>query len=172
MKIFINAGHGGKDCGAVSQNGFLEKDITKTIAAFLANMLIQKGYNVEYFQQKKSVNEVCEAENKSNSNLFISLHCNSVENEKANGVEVLYYDGSGIGKELATIVSENLAEFMELKNRGAKPRKDLRVLSGTKAPAILIELAFLSNLEEEQLLLNEPYSFASGILKGLYKWVK
>jgi N-acetylmuramoyl-L-alanine amidase len=52
MKIFINAGHGGKDCGAVSKNGFFEKDITKTIAAFLANMLIEKGYDIEYFQQK------------------------------------------------------------------------------------------------------------------------
>ena len=172
MKIFINAGHGGKDCGAVSKNGFFEKDITKTIAAFLANMLIEKGYDIEYFQQKNSVNEVAQTENKSDSNLFISLHCNSVENEKANGVEVLYYEGSGIGKDLATKMSKSLSEYMEIKNRGAKPRKDLRVLSGTKAPAILIELAFLSNPEEEKLLLNEPYSFASGILKGLYKWAK
>lgn len=172
MKIFINAGHGGTDCGAVSKNGFLEKDITKTIAAFLANMLIEKGYNVEYFQQEISVNEVAQAENKSNSNLFISLHCNSVENEKANGVEVLYYEGSGIGKDLANKMSKSISEYMEIKNRGAKPRKDLRVLSGTKAPAILIELAFLSNKDEEQLLINEPYSFASGIMKGLYEWQK
>ena len=61
---------------------------------------------------------------------------------------------------------------MELKNRGAKARNNLRVLNGTKAPAILIELAFLSNNKEELLLLKEPYSFASGIMKGLHKWEK
>ena len=172
MKIFINAGHGGKDSGAVSKNGFLEKDATKSVASFLVQMLIQKGYDVEYFQQKESVNEIVEAEKRSKSGLFISLHCNSVNNDKANGVEVLYYPTSGTGKALAEIMSDCISEYMELKNRGAKPRNDLRVLSGTQAPAILIELGFLSNPEEEKLLLDEPYSFASAIMKGLYKWNK
>lgn len=172
MKIFVNAGHGGDDSGAVSKNGTLEKDVTRRVACFLVEMLIMKGYDVEFFQQKDSVEDVVKAEKTSNSHLFISLHCNSVENEAANGVEALYYPTSGTGKALAEIISDNLAEYMELKNRGAKARKDLRVLNGTKAPAILIELAFLSNNKEEELLLKEPYSFASGIMKGLHKWEK
>ncbi len=172
MKIFVNAGHGGDDSGAVSKNGTLEKDVTRRVAGLLVEMLIMKGYDVEFFQQKDSVEDVVKAEKTSNSHLFISLHCNSVENEAANGVEVLYYPTSGTGKALAEIISDNLAEYMELKNRGSKARKDLRVLNGTKAPAILIELAFLSNNKEEELLLKEPYSFASGIMKGLHKWEK
>ena len=55
MKIFINAGHGGKDCGAVSKTGTLEKDITRSVAGFLIQMLIMKGYDVEFFQQKKNL---------------------------------------------------------------------------------------------------------------------
>ena len=172
MKIFINAGHGGDDCGAISKNGFYERDINRTVASFLVQMLIQKGYDVEFFQQKESVNEVVEVEKNSKSGLFISLHCNSATNASANGVEVLYYPTSGTGKALAEIVSKDISEFMELKNRGAKPRKDLRVLSGTIAPAILIELGFLSNLNEEKLLVDEPYSFASAILKGVRQWAK
>lgn len=172
MKIFVNAGHGGADCGAVSKHGFKEKDLTRSIAGFLVQMLIMAGYDVEFYQQTNSVNQIVEAEKTSNSHLFISLHCNSVENSAANGVEVLYYPTSGTGKALAEIISNSLAEYMELKNRGAKARNDLRVLSGTKAPAILIELAFLSNKNEEELLLKEPYSFAAGIMKGLNKWEK
>ena len=53
MKIFINSGHGGTDPGAVSPNGTKEKDITKEVGALLACKLIQGGYNVEFFQQKK-----------------------------------------------------------------------------------------------------------------------
>jgi len=54
-KIFINAGHGGIDPGAVSKNGIKEKDITKQVGAFLASMLIEKGFDVEFFQQKKDL---------------------------------------------------------------------------------------------------------------------
>ena len=54
MKIFINAGHGGNDPGAVSKNGTKEADITKKVCSILAKKLINNGYNVEYFQQKTS----------------------------------------------------------------------------------------------------------------------
>lgn len=172
MKIFVNAGHGGSDSGAVSKHGFKESEINRTIAGYLVQMLIVAGYDVEFFQQTNSVEQVVEAEKKSNSHLFVSIHCNSFTKEAANGVEVLYYPTSGTGKALAEIISENLAQYMTLKNRGAKARNDLRVLSGTKAPAILIESAFLSNLKEEEMLLKDPYSFASGILKGLREWDK
>ena len=172
MKIFINAGHGGLDPGAVSNYMTKEKDITRTVAASLAAMLIEKGYNIEFFQQKENVNEVVEIEKGSSSDLFISLHCNSAANALAIGVEVLYYPTSGTGRTLAGILSKSISETLELKNRGAKPRKDLRVLNGTKAPAVLVELAFLSNLNEEQMLINKPYSFATAIMKGIEEWQK
>ena len=172
MKVFINAGHGGKDCGAVSKTGTLEKDITRRVAGFLVQILITKGYDVEFFQQKKNLEEVIETERKSGSHLFISLHCNAATNDKANGVETFYYQGSGTGEALARLFSDSISEFMELKNRGAKARDDFRVLNGTKAPAVLVELAFLSNPVEEDLLIKEPYSFASAIMKGIHKWEK
>ena len=81
MKIFINAGHGGTAPGAVSKKGIKEKDITQKVSSILACQLIQKGFNVEFFQQSKSLTEVSQAENTSNSDLFISIHCNSFTNE-------------------------------------------------------------------------------------------
>lgn len=172
MKIFINAGHGGDDPGSISKNKNQEKDITRSVAGFLAQMLIMAGYDVEFFQQKCDLEEVIRAERKSKSHLFISLHCNSVKNEDAHGVEAFYYKGSETGETLAKLFSDSISEYMNLKNRGAKEKSSLRVLNGTYAPAVLIELAFLSNPKEEELLIKEPYSFAEGIMKGIHKWEK
>ena len=169
MKIFINAGHGGNDPGAVSKKGTKEADITKDVCSHLACKLIQNGYNVEYFQQKTSFTEVSKVENTSNSDLFISIHCNSAANETANGVEVLYYPTSTKGKKCAQLVQSGLVEVTKLRDRGIKARTDLHVLKRTKAVAILVELAFLSNATEEKLLLENPEMFANAILKGIMK---
>lgn len=169
MKIFINAGHGGNDPGAVSKKGTKEADITKEVCSHLACKLIQNGYNVEYFQQKTSFTEVSKVENTSNSDLFISIHCNSAANETANGVEVLYYPTSTKGKKCAQLVQSGLIEVTKLRDRGIKARTDLHVLKRTKAVAILVELAFLSNVTEEKLLLENPEMFANAILKGIMK---
>ena len=172
MKIFINAGHGGIDPGAVSSNGKKEKDITRIIGSFLAGFLIDKGYDIEFYQQKTSVNEIVEAEKKSKSALVISLHCNSSTSSKASGVECLYYPGSTTGKAVAESINRSVAEYLEIRNRGIKERRDLRVLSGTVAPAVLVEMAFLSNLAEEKMLVQEPYNFADAIAKGVEEWAK
>ena len=170
MKIFINAGHGGNDPGAVSKKGTKEADITKKVSSLLACQLIQKGFNIEFFQQKNSFTEVSEAENTSKSDLFISIHCNSWTDSKANGVEVLHYPTSTKGIKLARLVQNELVEATTLKDRGIKARSDLHVIRRTKATAILVELAFLSNPEEEKLLLEEPKIFADAIAEGIKKY--
>ena len=150
----------------------MEKDVTRNIASFLSEKLIQNGYDIEFFQQKESVNEVVEKEKRSNSSLFLSIHCNSANNPLACGTEALYYPDSGTGKAVAEIISKKISEKFKLKNRGAKPKKEFRVLNGTNAPAVLVELAFLSNLEEEKLLLNSAFVFANAIFEGIEEWMK
>lgn len=167
FKIFINAGHGGTDPGAVSKKGTKEADITRKVSSLLACQLIQKGFNVEFFQQNKTLSEITKVENNSNSDLFISIHCNSFSDSKANGVEVLHYPNSTKGIKLAKLVQNELVDATTLHDRGIKARSDLHVLKRTKATAILIELAFLSNPEEEKLLLDEPKIFADAIAKGI-----
>lgn len=169
MKIFINAGHGGTDPGAVSKNGTKEKDITNNVAALLACELIKKGYNIEFFQQERNVTEVSGAEVTSNSDLFISIHCNSVTNPEARGVEVLYYTKSKKGKAIAQTIQNELVWSTKLRDRQIKARDDLHVLKRTKAPAVLIELAFLSNAKEEKLMLENPEIFVKGIIAGIEK---
>ncbi|MED3466567.1 N-acetylmuramoyl-L-alanine amidase [Bacillus thuringiensis] len=90
--------------------------------------------------QAQNLNNIVAKCNSHDVSLVISFHLNAF-NRVANGVEVLYYDQ----QELAAKVSAQLSKDIGWSNRGAKERKDLAVLRGTKAPAILIELGFIDN---------------------------
>ena len=165
MKIFLNAGHGGTDCGACSKNGTKEADITLKIVNLLAKKLKLNGYPYCIYQQKNSYFEISKEENSSGATLFISIHCNSATSSSAKGVEVLYRTESG--KIRADIMQKELVKSTGLTNRGIKLRTDLHVLNRTKAPAILIELAFLSNENEEKMLRENPEKFVQGIWNAI-----
>lgn len=171
MKIFLNAGHGGCDPGAVSKNGLKEKDVAKRICEILADRLQHSGYSVILFQEQNSFTEVSKAENKSGADVFISVHCNSFSSNSANGVETLYYPTSVKGKHLAECIQTGLLKTTGLFNRGCKMRRDLHVLRATKAPAVLVETAFISNPKEEKLLRDKPEMFAEGILQGIKNYI-
>lgn len=167
MKIFLNPGHGGCDPGAVGKSGLKEKDVAKKIVDILEERLKLNGYPVQVFQEKNHYTEVSREENKSGATLFISMHCNAAANSTAHGTEVLYYPTSSKGKELAQILQTELIKATGLYNRGIKPRGDLHVLKSTKAPAILAELAFISNPVEEKLLAEKPEIFANAIWEAI-----
>lgn len=167
MKIFLNAGHGGTDPGACSKTGTKEAEITAKICSILEARLKANYYPVEVFQQKQSYLEISKQENKSGATCFISIHCNAAISPQAHGVEVLYCNGSMKGLKLASIAQETIVKTTGLYNRGIKPRSDLHVLNKTKAPAILIETAFISNPDEEELLKNKPEIFASAVWEAI-----
>lgn len=167
MKIFLNPGHGGTDPGACSKSGTKEAEICETICSILGKRLKLNYYPVEIYQQKNSVFEVSKVENISNATCFISIHCNAAATSSAHGVEVLYNTYSAKGKQLAQIALDCLVKQTGLTNRGIKPRSDLHVLNRTKAPAILIETAFISNPSEEKLLKEKPEMFASAIWEAI-----
>lgn len=171
MKIFLNPGHGGNDPGAVSKNGLKEKDVAKRICDILAQKLRNAGHSVMVYQEQKSFTEVSKEENKSGADLFVSVHCNSFSSSSANGVETLYYPTSVKGKHLAECIQSALLKQTGLFNRGCKMRRDLHVLKSTKAPAVLVETAFISNPEEEKLLRDKPEIFAEGILAGIKNYI-
>lgn len=160
MKIFLNPGHGGKDCGAVGKAGTKEAQIVAEIAEILKKRLTLNAYPVELYQQQRALTEVAAKENASNATLFISIHCNSHQKRTAHGVEVWYYEGSKKGEALAKIMQEQLVNGTGLADRGIKESAGLYVLRKTKAPAILVELPFISNPTEEQYLLHNKQKLA------------
>lgn len=168
--ICIDAGHGGKDSGAVG-NGVIEKDITLKTARILGEMLKNQGFNVVFTRNNDifiSLGERCRIANNSSSDLFISVHVNSAENIQARGTETLCYSKNKI----AEIVQKNLVNTLKTKDRGVKERKDLYVLNGTKMTAILVELAFLSNKEDAEILKSELFlnNAAEAITKGVCQY--
>ena len=173
-KIVIDAGHGGHDAGAVN-GGLYEKAAALKVAKMVGAALAAKGHKVLYTRSTDVFVELKDRAKFSNSNnadYFISIHCNSAENAAASGVETWYCEGSSKGRQLATAVQGELAKIEGAKNRGIKAGT-FYVLKNTEAPAILVELGFISNEEEKKLLFKEYYqqklcdAIVSGVTKHL-----
>jgi len=159
MKICIDAGHGGKDPGAVGKRSTREKDFTLDIAKRCAAYVIKLGHSVVLTRSTDIFLELMERANianKANADIFVSIHCNSVDNAQANGIETFCYTNSSKGKEYASKVQSNLIKTTGLTNRGVK-EANFAVLRQTNMPGILAEVGFISNSQEELLLMSEEY---------------
>ncbi|GAB2575558.1 N-acetylmuramoyl-L-alanine amidase [Gracilibacillus alcaliphilus] len=165
----IDPGHGGKDPGAIGSETN-EKTLTLSTAKKLSEQLKNKGASVTltrtddtYISLEKRAN----ISNSADTDAFISLHYNSSAQKEARGIETYYYDG-GESKQLADSVQASLIDHTDLHNRGAK-QADFHVLKGNKQLALLVELGFISNPEEQKLVQSESYQekAITGIVAGL-----
>lgn len=165
--ICIDAGHGGSDPGA-SGNGVVEKDIVLTVIKKVGKLLKDKNFNVVYTRLSDTfikLNDRCRIANNAKADLFVSVHINSAANTTAAGTETLCYTNNDFAKTM----HKHLMSKLNRKDRGVKIRQDLAVLNGTKMNAVLLELAFLSNKEEAELLKKE--SFLDSAAQAIYDGV-
>lgn len=171
-KICIDAGHGGKDCGAVNGKNY-ESIASLSIALKLGALLEKKGYNVVYTRKKDeylTLAERCNISNKANADAFISIHLNSATNKEATGIETWKYKGCGsTTSKLASSIQENLIKETNAKDRGVKVTSLFYVLKKTKAPAALVECGFISNDSECKKLFDANYQnkLATAICNGI-----
>ena len=176
-KVFISAGHGGSDPGAVA-NGVKEKDLNLSIALACKDMLEKYGVSVKMSRTKDEDDPVGEEVKECNSyapSLAISIHCNA---GGGNGGEVFYTHLGGKGKTLAENI---LAEMVNIgqNSRGIKTRvnsqgKDYYAfIRNTSCPAVIVECAFVDNTSDLKILATESQrktmgeAVAKGILKTL-----
>lgn len=169
-KICIDAGHGGKDSGAVG-NGLQEKDIVLSIAKMLKSMLIEKSFKICMTREDDTfvdLKDRCIIANKVKADIFVSIHCNSAENKSAYGFEIYHSQGSINGQKLAADIKLSINENKELirTDRGIKTA-NFTVLTNTNMPAVLIETAFISNIEDGKILKAKQSEFATAICKGI-----
>ena len=180
VSIMLDAGHGGRDPGAV-YNGRQEKDDVLKLVLAIGEILQNSRIDVEYtrttdiyetpFQKATEANEA-------GVDFFISIHRNSspLANQYM-GVESLIYNLSGIKYEMAENINAQL-ETVGFKDLGVKARPNLVVLRRTKMPALLIEVGFI-NSDSDNTLFDKNFNdiaqaIADGILdtleeKGLWK---
>lgn len=152
-RIIIDAGHGGRDNGAV-YNGRREKDDNLTLALMVGDDLKRMGYDVVYVRQEDVYDTPAQKAaiaNRLGGDLFLSFHRNSsIVPGRYEGVQTLVYNRSGIKYELAKRISENLSA-LGFRNVGVDVRPDLAVLRRTKMPAVLIETGFIDNEKDNDI---------------------
>ena len=173
--VCIDAGHGGKDPGACA-GGVREKDIALDVAKKVRVHLRAAGYSVIFTRENDTFislgNRAAEA-NMWGADLFVSVHCNSAPNSSANGMEVYVHTSRGADSTRAAhAIYDRLLPASGLKGRGVKS-KDLAVLRETAMPAVLVELAFISNDNDRAKLVSDEWqeraaeAIAAGIMEAV-----
>lgn len=157
MKIYIDAGHGGSDPGAVG-NGIFEKDLTLDISLRQKYLLEKLGHKVKIsrtIDKYVPLNDRVDEANMWEADIFISNHINAGGGE---GEEVWYSVNGGRGKEYAEKVEKNLSKIFKsrgLKSKTGKNGDYLYVIRETKMPAILVEYGFIDNSVDSEKLKKE-----------------
>jgi N-acetylmuramoyl-L-alanine amidase len=179
MNFTINGGHcPGQDSGTVGSTGLQEAIVVREVMQFVAGYLRAVGHNVLEVQ-KNELYQITDASNRFGSDLFVSIHCNGATNTAAKGAETWYNDGSVKGQKLAACIQNQIISSIHypdgkpIVDRGVKAAvpgvNGLYVLRYTDCPAALVEMAFLSNQEDEKLLADAGTrdKFARAIARGI-----
>jgi N-acetylmuramoyl-L-alanine amidase len=165
MRVFINPGHDiDLDSGAVNPNyGTRECDVARNAGKMLARYLQTAGCEVRTLQSD-DLGLVCETSNEWGADIFVSLHCNAF-NTVARGTETLYKSYNG--QQLAQLIQDQIINSINTVDRGIKKRDDLWVLNGTDAVAVLVEMAFIDNYEDLEILNNDLDTIVRAIARGI-----
>ena len=182
IRIFIDQGHNpsGPNTGAEG-NGLIEQDITYAVGLYLAELLYADP-RFEVRLSRTSPGEILGTSNATSlaarvqaandwpADYFISIHCNANENPAVNGTEVYVYQENTQAYWLAQHVLNGIVQRTGTRNNGVRVRPGLYVLRRTKMPAILVELAYLTNAQDALRLETDPFGFAQGIMNGILEY--
>lgn len=171
--VVIDAGHGGTDYGAI-RNGINEKDITLDISKRVQAGLEKKGYNVAMTRTDDtyvSLQDRVEFSEIFNPDIFVSIHVNSSNSESPYGIETHYYKDNSLT--LAKYIHASMLNNINSKDRGLFKSK-FYVINHTTAPAILVEIGFISNQNERAQLVTESRknATAKAIIEGIDGYFK
>ncbi|WP_094607719.1 N-acetylmuramoyl-L-alanine amidase AmiC [Sporomusa silvacetica DSM 10669] len=181
-KIFINFGHapnGDPDPGAIGPSGLRESDVNADVGAIAADDLCAAGCEVMTYQSD-DLQDICDKANEWGADAVVSIHCNSFS-ETSTGMEIYTSRGYTRADDLATLIMSQMeGDFPQLPVRADWSDGDvdkeagLYVLIHTDAPAVLVELAFISNPAEESILgsSNGKRMFASAIARGVTDYLQ
>lgn len=178
VKIYLDAGHGGKDSGAVG-NGLYEKNVVLDLAKRIENKL--KEYkNVEVMQTRTTdvfleLSERTKKANEWGADCFVSIHLNSFGNPTAKGFETYIYNGP---IQPDTVAFQNVMHQEIVRQLGknitdrGKKRANFHVVRESRMKAILGENLFISNSSDAALLKQSSFldKIAQGYVTGLEKF--
>ena len=183
IKIYIDQGHNPRDYNTGAEgNGFYEQDITFDIGRRLYALLSASDeFEVRLSRptadtvlgtnNSSSLTERVREANRWGADIFLSLHTNASLNSNATGSEALIYSrSSSVALGLAEDILTELNLTTGLRNRGVIERPGLYVLRRTNMPSVLVEMGFITNPTDAQLMAYSPDLFARGIYRGILKY--
>ena len=181
--VVIDAGHGGKDPGA-NRQGIYEKDIDLAIVCSLKELMDASGdaklgvYYTRMDDTNPSLEDRVGLANEVEADLFISVHNNSVrpgQSTKTSGTAVLYDEEKAEEEpgsmRLAQICLDRLTEELDSSSKGLVKGNDIYIIKNAQMPVALVEVGFITNPTERDLLNNPEYQqkAAQAIYDAIYQ---
>ncbi|MFC4778134.1 N-acetylmuramoyl-L-alanine amidase CwlD [Paenibacillus sp. GCM10023252] len=188
--IAIDAGHGGADGGAVSKQGVVEKDLNLAIALQLRDYLQEAGAVVimtregDYdladqgtraYSKRKTEDLLRRVEQirESKPTLVLSIHMNSIPSPKWSGAQTFFYPNHPDNQRLAALIQDEMKRNLENTKRIAATANTVYLLKALEEmPTALVEVGFLSNPGESQLLADANYQrqVAASVYQGILRF--
>lgn len=178
--ILIDPGHGGSDPGAVGLNRTYEKTITLQMSLKLRDALAQKGArvimtrttDVDVHSQNATAKQELQARvdvgQRANADIFVSVHHNASTNRDLGGISTYYTPKTKYDTMLATAIQRRMAAATSVSDKGIRTA-EFYVTKRSSMPAALLEIAFISNPQEEALLNNMWFQnkIVASIVQGI-----
>ena len=182
IKIFIDQGHGPNINTGAEAFGLYEQNITFMVGAYLSDILSSDNRfeamasrsniteNIGY-NNSSSLRMRVERANQFEADYFISIHCNANVNPAINGTEAYVFQTGTSAYYLGQSIVNEIVRRVGTRPNGVYANPSLYVLRYTGMPAVLIELAYLTNLSDSFKRTYDQYQFAYGIYVGLLNYL-
>ncbi|YCA43849.1 N-acetylmuramoyl-L-alanine amidase CwlD [Bacillus sp. JZ8] len=187
--IVLDAGHGGADGGAVGKD-VLEKEVTLSISLMIRDYLQEQGALVIMTREKdedladkdtkgysrrkgEDLRKRLEVINHSSADMYLSIHLNAIPSPKWSGAQTFYNGSKEENKNLATWIQSEFKGNLNNTNREAKRIQNIYLVENADIPGALVEVGFLSNPTEHDLLKTEEYQkkVAASIYRGILQYL-
>lgn len=180
LSVAIDAGHGGIDPGAIGPEGLKEKVVTLDVARRVQALLHAAGEHAYLTRendgrlgtsQGKDLRARVRVAGDKQVDILVSIHCNSYHSHAAKGPRTYYQPGSPEGRRLATYIQDCLRATVGYGAKEPTPEDHL-ITRESKMIAVIVELAYISNPDEEKLLRNPAFrkKLAEAVAQGILRY--
>lgn len=190
VTIVIDPGHGGPDGGAVGEDGTVEKDVALDVSFYLREYLQQGGANVQMTRltdtdlaaehtkglsnrKSEDIRNRLTFIQETDPDLFLTIHLNAIPSPKWSGAQTFYYPKYDESKQLAEMIQAEIIRNLENTTREALPIQGVYLLKHAEVPSAIVEIGFLSNEVERELLKDVDYQrqMAASIYQGILRYL-
>ncbi|GAB3069797.1 N-acetylmuramoyl-L-alanine amidase CwlD [Virgibacillus ainsalahensis] len=187
--IVIDPGHGGPDGGAVGADETVEKEISLEVAKKLQSYLQQSGAlvyltreedkdladeNTSGLSRRKAedIRNRLDFIHEKEADFFVTVHLNALPSTRWSGAQTFYHPKYDESRHLATMIQSEIIRNLENTNRAPLAINGMYLLKNAEVPGALVEIGFLSNEKERELLKQDDYQqkMAASIYEGILRY--